>query len=591
MIETPEHVVLGLELAGLGSRLAAAALDALFIAALSLLLLAALQLGNLWPVSWRGWYAALLVSAGVVLLWGYFVLFEGLGNGRTPGKRSVGIRVVMDTGHPVTFGAAVTRNLMRLVDAQPAFSWAVGLVAMFAHPHNKRLGDLAAGTIVIRDRPEDVRLGVVPAAVAREGEPVAARAPELDDAEYRLLEQFLARAHRLADPQRRRLAAQLARRFAARVPQHEPDPERFLEALHAAEFRTRRGPLAARRPGGAAGAGRTALAAERFAARKQAGWEAFRALAARAERAGLASLGAAAIPGFAARYREVAADLARARTYGVDPRVLDYLERAVAAGHHALYGARGLRRPALGRLLCSELPAAVVQARAYVLAALLAFAVPALSGYVVVRERPAAASEILPDGMIARARTGWRQRAAGRGYAEAPSPYLPLVASGIVANNVQIAFGAFALGITAGVGTVLVLAFNGAFFGAVLGLFANYGLGGWLLTFVAGHGVLELTAIFIAGGAGLRIGHALIAPGDLRRRDALVAGARTAVRLVGAATALLVLAGAIEGFLSASDAAPAFKYAAGALSALLVALVLACGRRSLGTAPGAGTGR
>src|SRR5205814_1154451 len=83
---------------------------------------------------------------------------------------------------------------------------------------------------------------------------------------------------------------------------------------------------------------------------------------------------------------------------------------------------------------------------------------------------------------------------------EAPSMYLPVVASRIITNNVQVAFFAFAFGITAGIGTLLLLTLNGLFFGAVLGLFANYGLAGWLLTFVARHGVLELTAILIGGG-------------------------------------------------------------------------------------------
>src|SRR2546423_15568150 len=99
--------------------------------------------------------------------------------------------------------------------------------------------------------------------------------------------------------------------------------------------------------------------------------------------------------------------------------------------------------------------------------------------------------------------------------------YLPFIASRIITNNVQVAFFAFAFGITAGIGTLLLLTLNGLFFGAVLGLFANYGLAGWLLTFVAGHGVLELTAIFIAGGAGLLVARGLIVPGDLTRPDGL----------------------------------------------------------------------
>ncbi len=275
---------------------------------------------------------------------------------------------------------------------------------------------------------------------------------------------------------------------------------------------------------------------------RQQAWEAFRARALQAERNGLRGLSGRELTAFAAQYREIAADLARARTYGVDPRVAASLERVVGTGHNALYGLRGVRRLPLGRLLLRDLPAAAYRSRAYVLAACALFMLPGVVGYVLVRDRPTIAREILPDVVIARAEGGEYQRSAGRGYAEAPSPYLPIVASSIVTNNVQVAFGAFALGITAGIGTAFVLAFNGLFFGAVLGLFAQYGLAGWILTFVAGHGVLELTAIFIAGGAGLLVARAVVAPGDLARRDALVLNGREALRLVGAATCLLVLA-------------------------------------------------
>jgi len=183
--------------------------------------------------------------------------------------------------------------------------------------------------------------------------------------------------------------------------------------------------------------------------------------------------------------------------------------------------------------------------------------------------------------MLARARAGAEHRAQGVGYAQQPSMYLPVIATGIITNNVQVAFLGFAFGITAGIGTVLLLVFNGLYFGAVLGLFANYGLAGWLLTFVAGHGVLELSAIFIAGGAGLLVARALLAPGDLTRRDALVLAGRQAVRLVGASVLLLGLAGTIEGLLSASDAPAPFKFATSGATVVLLILYLASGRHYL----------
>jgi uncharacterized membrane protein SpoIIM required for sporulation len=308
-------------------------------------------------------------------------------------------------------------------------------------------------------------------------------------------------------------------------------------------------------------------------------WEKFRLEAAGIAHGGLAVLPGSAVRRFAAAYREVAADLARARTYGVDRRGLHYLERIVSAGHNALYGLRGVRRYSLRRLLLAEFPATVVTSRRYVMAATLLFMLPAIVGFFLIRERPELALEVLPHAVIERAESGALELEEGRGYAEAPSMYLPVMASGIITNNVQVAFAAFAFGITAGIGTVFVLVFNGLFLGSVLALFANYGLAAWLLTFVAGHGVLELTAIFIAGGAGLIVGRAVIAPGDLTRRDALVVHGRTAIRLVGAAASLLLLAGIIEGFLSASPAHPAVKVGVSAATVILLLLYFEAGRR------------
>ena len=588
-IETPEHLVLELELAGVGSRIAAAACDALLLGVLYVglgLALAVLLTRRESPDAWSTLVAVLAVLALFLLFWCYFLLFEALNHGRTPGKRLMGIRVVMDTGHPITFAAAAVRNLIRVVDALPF--GLVGLAFVLFHPQNKRLGDIVAGTVVARDRPEDLQLAGVPADRARPAEPLETGPPELADEEFRLLDQYLERLEGLDGALRRRFTAELAARFAPRFPRRDPDPEAFLVGLHTAEFEKRRGRLATRRT---EGVGRTTLAAERFVTRKRDAWEAFRTLAARAERFGLKQLGAAEIPAFAARYREVAADLARARTYGVDPRVLEYLERVVSAGHNALYGRHTGHRVHVGRLLLRELPAAVVAARAYVVAALLAFAVPAMTGYLLIRERPAIAEQVLPDEMLERARAGAERRAQGIGYAQAPSMYLPFIASRIITNNVQVAFLGFAFGITAGIGTLLLLVFNGLFFGAVLGLFANYGVAGWLLTFVAGHGVLELSAIFIAGGAGLLVARALVAPGDLTRRDALVLAGRQAAHLVGAAVLLLALAGTIEGLLSASDAPAPFKLATGAATAVLLILYLASGRHYLNTQATAPSGQ
>lgn len=585
-VETPEHIVLELELAGLGSRVAAALFDQVMIIVFLLLtfwggflLLAPLISSEADAAT--GIMLALFILVWFGITWGYYALFEGLAGGRTPGKRRLGIRVVMESGHPITFTAAIARNLLRLVDFQPGNSYAIGLLLIFFQKHHRRLGDLVAGTIVVRDQAEDISLA--PLDIETPPDIVDLGPPVLSEDEFRLLKQFMSRLDRLPSETRVRFARQLATRFADRIARPEPNAEHLLVSLYHDELAKRQAKSATRRGMGDTVASGTGV---RFVALRQPTWEAFRQRVTGIEQRGLKQLRGSELTKFAAEYRAVAADLARARTYGVDPRVLQYLERIVSMGHNALYGFQGVRRLPLGHLLLSELPAATYRARRLIAAAMIVFVTSGTIGFQIVRQQPNIIYEILPDAMIQRAEIGASEIAAGRGYAQSPSPYLPIVASSIITNNIQVAFAAFAFGITAGVGTVVVLLFNGLFFGAVLGMFANYGLAGWILTFVAGHGVLELTAIFIAGAAGLSIAKAILAPGDIARRDALAVQGREAIKLVASAASLLLLAGVIEGLLSASGAAAAFKIGVSAASAVLVLLYFLAGRsRELTTNP------
>ncbi len=572
-METPEHVELHFELAGVGSRAAAALLDtALVVGAMFVIALVAGGLGES-----RGalgnWALALLILLYVFSFFGYFALFEALNGGRTPGKTALGIRVVMETGHAVTATAAVARNLVRLLDCFfPFLPILPGFLMVLLHRRHQRPGDLVAGTLVVRDRPTDWSLGK---GTATAGEALEAGPPELSDAEFRVLDEFLAREGELDALVSARLTTDLARRFQGRVPRRAADASEYLRVLHGDEQQKRRGRFATRAQAGAIG--RTTRTAERFVAHKRDTWEAFRAAATRVERAGVGALPPGEIPAFAGKYREVAADLARARTYAVDPRVLEYLERVVSAGHNALYRSRGRRRAPVGRYLLRDFPAAVVQSWRHVAAAFALFMIPAMIGYAAIRGHPDQAAKWLPPVFVSRAEQAAERQARGVGYAQSRQEELPVISSAIISNNVLIAFWAFAGGIVLGLPTVWVLVKNGLLLGLGFGLFVNYHAGGYLATFVAGHGILELTAIFIAGGAGLRIAGALVVPGDRLRRDALVLEGRIAGRMIGAVVVLLTIAGTIEGLLSASDAPAPWKLATSGASAVLLVLYLTSG--------------
>src|SRR5207245_1562519 len=148
-VETPDHVVLRYDLAGAGNRGFAAVLDFLiasliaFTANMILLLLGAASPGGLLL------FSGLVLIVTLVLIWGYFILLEWLWNGQTIGKRAYKLRVINEDGSPARFTQVLIRNLLRLVDFLPAF-YGLGVLVIIISPKSQRLGDLAAGTYVVR---------------------------------------------------------------------------------------------------------------------------------------------------------------------------------------------------------------------------------------------------------------------------------------------------------------------------------------------------------------------------------------------------------------------------------------------------------
>jgi len=569
-VETPEHVVLDYEIAGLGSRALATIIDTLLLLVwlLAVLIVFSTQLH---PGAWLG---AAMTVVSFASVWGYFTFFEGLRRGQTPGKRRLGIRVVQDTGHAVTFGAAALRNLLRVADFLPP-PYLLGALFVGLHPRGKRLGDLVAGTVVVRDRPAEALASEPLRSTTAEQE--AAGVPELSDEEFRVLREYAERAESLPDAVRARLAGRLTEHLGARFPSREADPVRFLAALYRDELARRRGQFGGRSGGGERRPESGGGVAERLVARKSKRWEEFQGLAERAATQGLDSFAAAELPDFAARYREIAADLARARTYRARPPVLARLERLVAAGHNALY--RDERRSVhrVWRFITEECPAGIIEARRTVLLGFLTFLLPGIAGFLLLRERPALADQILPQVVLERAEAGAERQRAGRGYYEAEAGDRPMMASSIMTNNIGVAFNCFASGIFAGVGSLVLLGYNGLAMGAISAHFANHGLLGYLWTFVIGHGVLELFAIWVSGAAGFLLGRALIAPGDLTRGEALVLAGRLAARMVGAVILLLMVAGLIEGFVSASTEPLGYRLAVSGGSLVFLLLYLTNG--------------
>jgi uncharacterized RDD family membrane protein YckC len=234
-IVNPEAVPLSLDLAGLGSRMIALIIDLLIQTAVLLPMgIAVAAAGGQGSTALT---IALIVTFFVVWF-GYFPFFEGIWNGRTPGKRAQSLRVVRDDGHPVSLGPVLVRNILRLVDQLPTF-YVVGVVSILVTRRSQRLGDLAAGTVVIREHrraaPQPMELSE-----GEHGLAAGIDASGLTERDYELIRSFLQRQN--LDPHvRQSLARDVVATISPRVgrpPAPGADEEEFLRAVVAA-YRSR----------------------------------------------------------------------------------------------------------------------------------------------------------------------------------------------------------------------------------------------------------------------------------------------------------------------------------------------------------------
>lgn len=212
-IETPERVVFSYQLAGPAFRTAAYLLDFLVRATFVVLLALGLSIGSLATGRLHGVEAGLILVVFFTLEWGYFVVFELLLGGASPGKRVLGLRVIHESGRPLTASESILRNLLRAADLLPFF-YAVGLVTMCADHNFRRLGDLVAGTVVVRE--PRLRLRGQRTRMVHRDVPSLPQRPRLSREELAALALFERRAAQLGRSRAAELAEILAPKLRAR---------------------------------------------------------------------------------------------------------------------------------------------------------------------------------------------------------------------------------------------------------------------------------------------------------------------------------------------------------------------------------------
>ncbi len=249
-------------------------------------------------------------------------------------------------------------------------------------------------------------------------------------------------------------------------------------------------------------------------------------------------------------YRRASADLAQAQAFFAGTDVQRYLNQLCGRAYGRIYRRRADRVTAIRLFFARGFPTAVREELAFIGAAAALLFGGVLLGLTTVLLQPGLADLFVPDNVQ-------RYVAEHRLWTDSiPMPPSETAAT-IITNNLQVTVGAFALGITFGLGTVAILLNNGVHVGAVIAHCIHGGVGPGILVFMSAHGVVELSVICICGGAGLIIGHALIVPTERPRGEVLRERSGRAVQLVVGCAPFLAGIGVVEGFISPGDFFPA----------------------------------
>jgi len=313
---------------------------------------------------------------------------------------------------------------------------------------------------------------------------------------------------------------------------------------------------------------------DRFINERKTAWQRLEELLHLVDRMSLRKLHREEVRELGRIYRRTASDLAIARAESRDPRLINYLNSLVIRAHGRIYraDAQGGRR--IRNFFARDFPQTFRRTWRYTALSFVVVLVFSVGSFLGTRLDPefsefAGISPYFREVVINK-RTHWWQD-----LNEANQ----IGSSQIFTNNIRVTFYAFAYGAMLGVGTLYILAFNGAMVGAILALTYRAGFGNDLVAFMVGHGVIELSCIFISGGAGLLIGSTLLMPGDLTRGDALKSRGLNAIYLVVGCVPLLVVAGIIEGFISPAPISPIIKFSIGGITGVaMYSYLLLAGR-------------
>ena len=453
-----------------------------------------------------------IVLPSVALYFLYHPVLEVSMRGRTPGKRWAGLRIMMQDGSNATLGALLTRNVFRLVDMFPGI-YIFGLLTAYFSRRHQRLGDVAAGTLLVHEsrQPAVVRPDI---AIFDNRSLVNRTLVSRDRAAMNDVAAALSARWNELDPQAR---AAMARKLLVACGDAERAAHADDDALRAAIAGITIEPS----PATSGGADST------FAPPRNALFEIAEANA------------------VIDSYRTIATQVANARRTAPQSLARTGLEAAYGRVHAELQRPAVHAGYALWSLFRDQLPRSVRQLRPHIAWITAWFVLTTLAGWAMVNRFPDLAQLFASSEMIEKVERGelWTDGLLN----VAPSS---IISVQILTNNIVVSFFAYCTGFLFGLGSLYLIGTNGLMLGALFALCRAHGIDGRLFEFVVAHGLVELSCICLAGAAGAAVGEALIRPGAATRAEAFAAAARRSGPVLGAVVVLLLGCGFIEGYVS-----------------------------------------
>ena len=546
---TPEHIAFTFRVAGPMIRFFAWIIDLI----LRIIVLGLFALSFMWLDFEVGIGLWLVLFFVVDWLLGGFI--EWRWEGFTPGKRLCHIRVIGIDGLPAGAGACFLRNVLRFADSFPSF--ATGIISMVVSGRFQRLGDLAAGTLVVYD--ESVGAARLIKLSDKKIIDAAANLPAeiqsvVDGNTLRTIVSYVAHRERFHVSRKNEMAMPLAEAIARQLDLSKPkDPDLFLCAIYQKLAAPTAVPARSRAVESLS-SGTEVQASSRAAnylARRQRAWADIEAVLSDAKEVKGKKSRRSVLPDavrFSTLYRAACADLALADAYHLPANAVNYLHRLVARSHLRFYRRLAFDWRNLAHQFLIEVPGRLY-GDGCLRVALLSFYGTFLLSAIYGALMPEQAVAYLGAGMSDDLREMYAEPPNRREADEGAVMY-----GFYISNNVGITLSCFASGIFAGIGSLLWLTANGVFLGFCFGYMVTVdaATSDHFFEFVTAHGPFELTGIALGGAAGLRLGLGLIRTKGLPRLESLMASARESVPIIAVAALLVATAAPIEAFISPS---------------------------------------